>query len=193
MHDPFLKPAMSLRNRAGRAIWHLVWILLFRPTPRPLHAWRCFLLRCFGASIGKNSHIYPSARIWAPWNLICEDAVAIADGAEIYNPSPIILGSHSIVSQSAYLCGATHDYDDPAFPMIYAPIRIGAYAWIGAKATVLMGIDVGDGAVLGLGSIATSRLDPWTVYAGIPARRLKTRARPPASSAPASQALSAAT
>lgn len=184
---------MSLRNRAGRAIWHLVWILLFRPTPRPLHAWRCFLLRCFGASIGKNSHIYPSARIWAPWNLICEDAVAIADGAEIYNPSPTILGSHSIVSQNAYLCGATHNYDDPAFPMIYAPIRIGAYAWIGAKATVLMGVDVGDGAVLGLGSIATSSLDPWTVYAGIPARRLKTRARPPASSAPASQALSAAT
>jgi putative colanic acid biosynthesis acetyltransferase WcaF len=140
-----------------------------------LHAWRSALLRIFGASIGENCHIYPGARIWAPWNLVCEDVVAVADGAEIYNPCRITLGSHCIVSQHAYLCGASHDYNDPAFPMIWAPITIGAYAWIGARATVQMGVTVGDGAILGLGAIATRDLEPWSINAGIPARKIKAR------------------
>jgi putative colanic acid biosynthesis acetyltransferase WcaF len=129
--------------------------------------------------LGDNCHIYPSARIWAPWNLVCDDAAAVADGAEIYNPKQVHLGSHSIISQQAYLCGATHDINDPDFPMISAPIRIGAYAWVCARATVQMGVLVGDGAVLGLGAIATGNLEPWSIYAGIPARRIKDRQRHP--------------
>jgi putative colanic acid biosynthesis acetyltransferase WcaF len=133
--------------------------------------------RAFGAKLGVNCHVYPAASIWAPWNLICEDAVGIADGAVIYNPAPIRLGSHCVISQQAYLCGATHDFDDPAFPMRSLPIRVGAYAWICARATVCAGRHVGDGAVLGLGAIATRDLEPWTVYAGNPARALRVRRR----------------
>jgi putative colanic acid biosynthesis acetyltransferase WcaF len=142
-----------------------------------MHAWRAFILRCFGARLGPDCRIYPAARIWAPWNLICESAVAIADGAEIYNPAPVSLGSHSIVSQQAYLCGATHDLVEPGFPLVSAPIRIGPYAWVCARATVQMGVTLGEGAVLGLGSVATRDLDPWSIYAGIPARRIKDRPR----------------
>jgi putative colanic acid biosynthesis acetyltransferase WcaF len=175
--DPYLRPHTQLADRFARAAWNAVWTVLFRPSPRPLHAWRRLLLRCFGARIGKGCHIYPGARIWAPWNLQCEDVVGIADGAEIYNPSPVRLGSHSVVSQQAYLCGATHDLSDAGFAMISAPIEIGRYAWVCARSTVQMGVKVGDGAVLGLGGIATRDLEPWTVYAGAPARRLKARPR----------------
>jgi putative colanic acid biosynthesis acetyltransferase WcaF len=175
--DPYLRASTTWRNRAARAIWGCVWLLLARPTPRPMHAWRALLLRAFGAKLGANCHVYPAASIWAPWNLICEDAVGIADGAVIYNPAPIRLGSHCVISQQAYLCGATHDFDDPAFPMRSLPIRVGAYAWICARATVCAGRHVGDGAVLGLGAIATRDLEPWTVYAGNPARALRVRRR----------------
>jgi putative colanic acid biosynthesis acetyltransferase WcaF len=82
-----------------------------------------------------------------------------------------------IVSQQAYLCGATHDYRDPAFPMIWAPITIGRYAWICARATVQSGVTVGEGAVLGLGSVTARDLEPWTVYAGVPAQKIKARPR----------------
>ena len=133
------------------------------------------LLRLFGAKLGHSCFIYAGARIWAPWNLVCGNCVAIADGAEIYNPALVILGDHAIVSQGAFLCGASHDYHSASFPMIWAPITIGAYAWIGARATVQMGVSIGEGAVLALGSIATRSLDPWGVYAGIPAQRIKTR------------------
>jgi len=175
--DPYLVPAFPLRTRLLRAGWGIVYVLLFRTSPRPCHRWRAFLLRCFGSKLGKNCHIYGGARIWAPWNLTCDDQATIADEAIVYNPEPIALGSHAIVSQQAYLCGATHDYDNPAFPLIAFPISIGSYAWVCARATVQPGVAVGEGAVLALGSVATHNLEPWTVYAGVPARRLKARVR----------------
>lgn len=151
--------------------------LLFRPSPRPMHRWRGFLLRSFGARIGANPRIYSRASIWAPWNLVCGDVVAIADDAIIYNPSRVILGSHAIVSQEAYLCGATHDLARAGFPLVSSPIHIGDYAWIAARATVMMGVTVAEGAVLGLGGVATKDLDAWCVYGGVPARQLGARPR----------------
>jgi putative colanic acid biosynthesis acetyltransferase WcaF len=135
------------------------------------------LLRLFGATMGPNCHFYPGSKIWAPWNLRCADQVTAGDGVEIYNPAPVTLGSHAILSQGAYICCATHDYDDAAFPLIAYATQVGAYAWICARASVAPGVQVGDGAVLGLGSVATRDLDPWTVYAGAPAARVKERRR----------------
>jgi len=127
--------------------------------------------------MGPNCHFYPGSRIWAPWNLICEDSVAAGDGAEIYNPAPIHFGSHVIVSQGAYVCGATHDFDVAAFPLLAYSMSIGSYAWICARACVAPGVQVGEGAVLGLASVASRDLEPWTVYAGSPAVKVKNRKR----------------
>ena len=183
--DSYLAASFSLSNRLMRFVWGIVYALLFRPSPRPAHAWRSFLLRCFGAKMGPSCHVYPKAVVWAPWNLFCADAVGIADGATVYNPKPIVLGSHATISQDAYLCGATHDYEDPAFPLVASEISIGSYAWICARATVQPGISVGDGVVLALGSVATRNLDAWMVYAGVPARAIKKRSMKAASPAAA--------
>lgn len=176
--DPYLRPAFSTGNRVRRVIWNICRTLLYRTSPRPLHSWRSFLLRSFGATMGPNCHFYPRSKVWAPWNLICADQVTAGDGVEIYNPAPVTFGSHVILSQDAYLCGATHDYDDPAFPLLAYAMNFGAYAWICARASVAPGVNVGEGAVLGLGSVATKNLDPWTVYAGTPAVKVKERRLP---------------
>ena len=173
--DPYLRPAFSLQDRLRRLNWNLCWAIFYRTSPRPLHSWRAFLLRLFGAKIGPDCHFYPRSKVWAPWNLICANQVTAGDGVEIYNPAPVTLGSHAILSQEAYLCGATHDYDDPAFPLIAYATTIGAYAWVCARASVAPGVNIGEGAVLGLGSVATRNLDPWTVYAGVPAVKVKER------------------
>ncbi|WP_420238725.1 putative colanic acid biosynthesis acetyltransferase [Telmatobacter bradus] len=173
--DPYLRPAFGLADRLRRLVWNLCWLLFYRISPRPLHAWRSFLLRLFGAKMGPNCHFYPGSKIWAPWNLVCADQVTAADGADIYNQAPVYLGSHAILSQQAYLCGATHDFDDPAFPLLAFRMTVGAYAWICARAMVAPGVNVGEGAVLGLGSVATRDLEPWTVYAGSPATVVKSR------------------
>jgi putative colanic acid biosynthesis acetyltransferase WcaF len=176
--DPYLRPAFSLATRLRRLAWNVCWNLLYRFSPRPLHVWRSFLLRLFGATMGTNCHFYPRSRVWAPWNLVCADQVTAADGAEIYNPAPMTFASHAILSQDAYICGATHDYDDPAFPLIAFAMSFGAYSWVCARASVAPGVHLAEGAVLGLGSVATRNLEPWTVHAGVPAVRVKERKHP---------------
>jgi putative colanic acid biosynthesis acetyltransferase WcaF len=175
--DPYLRPAFKVENRLKRLVWNITWLLFYRTSLRPMHAWRATLLRLFGAKIGANPRFYSGVRIWAPWNLTCEDLVAVGDGAELYNPAPLHLGSHVIVSQDAYICGATHDFNDPAFPLLAYSMTIGPYAWICARSSVCPGVNVGEGAVLGLGSVATRDLEPWGVYAGMPAVKVKVRNR----------------
>lgn len=175
--DPYLRPAFDAGNRARRMVWNICRALLYRPSPRPMFGWRAFLLRCFGAKLGPGCHFYPASKVWAPWNLTCEDTVTAADGVDIYNPAPMLLRSHVILSQDAFLCGATHDYDDPRFPLLAYTMELGAYAWICARASVTPGANVGEGAVLGLGSVATRSLEPWSVYAGVPATKVKERKR----------------
>jgi putative colanic acid biosynthesis acetyltransferase WcaF len=175
--DPYLRPAFQIGDRFRRLTWNICWLLFYRTSPRPLHSWRALLLRAFGAKMGPNCHFYPGSRVWAPWNLLCADQVTAGDGAEIYNPAPIRFGSHAIVSQGAYVCGATHDFDNPAFPLLAFSMAIGAYAWVCARASIGPGVNMGEGAVLGLGSVATRDLEPWGVYAGVPAVKVKERKR----------------
>lgn len=175
--EPFHRASFSVGNRIARFLWQCVYFILYRPSPRPFHLWRAWLLGVFGAKLGPGCHFYPGGKIWAPWNLICEDCCTLADGAEIYNPSPIHLGSHCTISQQAFICGATHDHNDPEFPMISYRMNIGAYAWICARASVSPGVAVGEGAVLGLGSVAIDDLEPWSVYVGVPAAKVKARAK----------------
>lgn len=175
--DAYTRPAFSLSNRLLRLAWNITWLLLYRPSPRPFHRWRALLLRLFGATLGHDCHFYPASKVWAPWNLVCEDHVAAGDGVEIYNPSLIRLDSHVILSQGCYLCGATHDADDPAFPLLSFRMRIHRYAWICARASVAPGVTIGEGAVLGLASVAVRDLAPWTIYSGHPAVPIRERTR----------------
>src|SRR5258705_11530976 len=82
-YDSFTEASFSLKNRVGRIAWNLVYAIFFRTSPAPLHRWRSFLLRCFGAEIGKGVHVYPRVRIWAPWNLELKDQCGIANGTTL--------------------------------------------------------------------------------------------------------------
>lgn len=165
----------GLRNKVGRVLWAIVWATLFRPSPRPLHAWRCFLLRLFGATIGKQAHPYPKARIWAPWNLQMDAHACISDDVDCYCVARIHIGEHATVSQYSFLCSASHDYSDRTFPLVTAPITIGAGAWVAADVFVGPGVTIGEGAVVGARSSVYKDVEPWAVVAGNPARFIKRR------------------
>lgn len=165
----------SLKNRALRALWGWVWLLLFRPSPRTFHAWRRVLLRLFGARIGRGVYVYPSAKIWAPWNLEMEDYSCLGDHVDCYCVDKIRLGAYSTVSQYSYLCSASHDYTRVDLPLITAPISVGAGAWITADAFVGPGVVIGEGAIVGVRSTVLKDVEPWTVVAGTPARKIKDR------------------
>jgi putative colanic acid biosynthesis acetyltransferase WcaF len=164
-----------ISNKVGRALWAIVWTVLFRPSPKPLHCWRRFLLRLFKAKIGRHAHPYPSSKIWAPWNLEMGDYSCIGNHTDCYCVDRVRIGSHSTVSQYSYLCTASHDYTDPSMPLITAPIVIGEGVWIAADVFVGPGVAIGDGAVIGARSSVYRNIEPWTVVAGNPARVIKKR------------------
>jgi putative colanic acid biosynthesis acetyltransferase WcaF len=176
---PGLPPAsFPLRHRLFRAVWRASWLLLAAWTPPPLHAWRCLLLRAFGARIGPGARVYGSADIWYPPNLTLGRNAVIGWRVDVYCQGPITLGDGAVVSQFVHLLAGTHDIDRRGFPLVTKPIHIGAAAWVAAGAIVGPGVTVGEGAVLGAGSVAFSDLDPWTVYTGNPARPRRRRSRP---------------
>ena len=167
--------SLSLGNRILRGLWGLVYLLAFRPSPKPLHSWRRFLLRMMGARIAHDAVIHPSVRIWAPWNLTMHPFACLAPYVDCYSVGPVVIGEHATVSQYSYLCGASHDYTRLTLPLVPGPIMIGAHAWICADVFVGPGVTIGEGAVVGARSSAYKSVEPWTVVAGNPARFLKRR------------------
>lgn len=154
------------------------WVLgqgFFRCSPRPCFAFRRVLLRLYGARIGRQVNVYPTARIEMPWLLSIGDWSSVGEGARLYNLGDLSLGRRVTVSQGAHLCGGTHDDRDPAMPLLRRPIRIGDDAWICADAFVGPGVTVGDGAVVGARAVAVRDVAPWTVVAGNPARFIRKR------------------
>jgi putative colanic acid biosynthesis acetyltransferase WcaF len=173
--DPFVGPCFSITNRLARVVWNTVCLLFFRPSPKPFHSWRCFLLRLFGAKIGKGCHIYPKATIWAPWMLECGDETGIANGVNVYNQAHITLGRRCVISQGTHLCTGSHDYESPHFSLIAKPIIIGNQVWIAAECFVHPKVHIGEGAVIGARSVVTKDMPSWTVCAGHPCKPIKPR------------------
>lgn len=175
MTQPLRQHLLSTSNKLARAIWEIAWLLLCRPTPRPFHAWRCMIVRLFGAKLGRNIRLYPSVKIWAPWNLIMGDDSCLGPDVDCYCVDKITLGAHSTVSQYSFLCTASHDYTDVSMPLITAPIIIGEHAWVTADVFIAPGVTVGDGAVVIARSSVFTDVEPWTVIAGNPAQPVKPR------------------
>lgn len=165
----------SISNRIARLLWQLAYLLFFRYTPRCLHVWRIWILKCFGANVSLSCHIYPNAEIWAPWNLVCKANSCIGQKVIVYNQAPIYIGEQAVVSQESYLCTGTHDYTKHSFNLITKPIVIQAHAWVGARAFILPGVTVGEGCVIGACSVVTKAMPPWMVCAGHPCEPIKKR------------------
>jgi putative colanic acid biosynthesis acetyltransferase WcaF len=165
------------------AAWHVIWLALFRWTPKPLHAWRSLLLRLFGAKIEGNVFVASSARIKMPWKLAMFDRACIGADVMVYNLGHIRVGARATVAQECYLCTGTHDFDDSHLPLVVGVIEIGEDSFIGARAFLSPGVEVGEGAIIGAGSVVTRDVPPWTVSAGNPSRKIRDRQKPrPASS-----------
>jgi len=173
--NPFYTSPHSLKARVLRVLWQVVWAVLFVSSPRPFHGWRQFLLRVFGARIGKGNHFYPTCRIPEPWKIVVGNYSCVGPGALLYASGGITIGSYVTVSQYAHICTSSHDYDDPAMRQTFAPVIISDRAWICADAFVGPGVTIHRGAVVGARAVVTKEVEAWTVMAGNPARQIGNR------------------
>lgn len=158
-------------HRHRRVIWAVVNKLVFTILPWPGRKW---LLRMFGAQLDKVL-VYRTVKIYAPWNLVVGDWTCIGPRVEIYNKDKVEFGGNVVVSQDSYICTASHDVSSPAMALVTKPVKICDQAWVAAKATVLPGVMIGEGAVVGACAVVSKDVAPWTVVVGNPAHKVKER------------------
>lgn len=133
------------------------------------------MLRVFGAKVGRDVHVYPTARITIPWNLTLGDGCAVGDHAILYALGPITLGPRAVVSQYAHICAGSHDWRDPAMPLTRPPITLGADVWVCADVFVGPGVTVANGAILGARATVVRDVPSNTIVAGNPAQTIGSR------------------
>jgi putative colanic acid biosynthesis acetyltransferase WcaF len=162
------------RSRLTEALW-IAASALFVESRLPGSGHRRVLFRLFGARVGKRVAVKPGVRVKFPWRLSIGDDSWIGEDVWIDNLDQVTIGRDCCVSQGAYLCTGSHDWTSPSFDLITKPIMIGNGAWIAAKASLGPGAVAGDGAVLTMGSVGLSRLEPWGIYRGVPAMLVSRR------------------
>ncbi len=167
---------VTRKTKIKRLIWIMVWGGLAAWLPYFVgRRWRVFLLRMFGMCDEGKVSFYPSARVWAPWNIQLGSFVSVDDGVIMYSPDKIIVGTKVAISREVFICTASHDITKPNRPLVTAPITICDGVWIGARAIILPGVTIGEGAVVAAGSVVTKDVEPWTVVGGNPAKFIKRR------------------
>lgn len=167
----------SIRSKMLRVMWNIVWLLLFRPTPRLscFRRWRVFLLKVFGAHVRWTCNILPSCRVWQPWKLTMGEYSCLSEAVDCYSVDEVIIGDQVTISQGVKLCTAGHDITSRIMELSTRPIVVHSSAWIAAWSIVLPGATLGEGAVVGAGSVVTKDVAPWTVVGGNPAKFIKNR------------------
>lgn len=170
--------AIGLDRGSGKtkeAIWYLIKMTFFLSSlPYPT-SFKCFLLRLFGARIGKGVVIKPRINIHFPWKLQVGDHVWIGEEVLILNFEKVSIGSNVCISQRAFLCGGNHDFRDPSMPYRNGVIILEEGCWVGASCFVGPGVTIGTDTVVAAGSVVTSTLNPNGVYKGNPAMYIKNR------------------
>jgi putative colanic acid biosynthesis acetyltransferase WcaF len=154
-----------------QAAWVVVQNTFFRAWFCPART-RTQILRAFGARIGDRVHIRQDVRVHWPWKLTVGDGSWIGEGAWLLNLEPISIGSDACISQEALLCCGGHDYRDVSFGYRNGPIRIGDGAWVAARATVLPGVSIGDGAVVAAGMVVARDVPELTLVSPAGSKRL---------------------
>ncbi len=156
-------------------LWWMVQGTLFGMSPQFLYGWRRFLLRIFGAEIGKNVIIRPSVRITYPWKVKIGDFSWIGDDVVLYSLGDIVIGSNTVVSQKSYICTGTHNYTKEDFPILAKKIIIEDECWLATDVFVSPGVTIKTGTVVGARSTVINDLESNSVYVGSPVRFIKKR------------------
>lgn len=163
------------RSPFAIALWYLVGSPLVRSNLIPISAFKCAVLRLFGARIGRGVYAKPGLKVKFPWYLSVGDHCWLGEDAWIDNLAPVVIGSHVCVSQAAYLCTGNHDWTAPNMKLFRRPIVLEHGSWVGARATICPGVTLREGAVAAAGSVVMKDIPQYQIWAGNPAGYVRDR------------------
>jgi len=173
-----LKKPYDLWEKLFRGGWQRY--MLFQVGLVPSHHIRRFVYRALGAEIGKNVVFHFRTEVRGPHRLKIGDGTIVGDNALLAAQRGLTIGKNVNLSSNVSIYSGAHDHRDPHFRSTAAttrPITIGDRVWIGSNAIILTGVNIGEGAVICAGAVVTKDVEPYTVVAGIPARKVNERPR----------------
>lgn len=156
-------------------LWYFVNALFFINPCFPFRAPKPWILRLFGAKVGKGVVIHPRVNIKFPWKLTIGNHCWIGQCAWLDNIDQLTLEDNVVISQGAMIIMGSHDYKKVDYPTIHKPVVLEEGSWVGAGAMVLLGVRLKTHSVLAASSVATTDLEPYMIYRGNPARPARER------------------
>jgi putative colanic acid biosynthesis acetyltransferase WcaF len=157
-----------------RAFWYCINACFFN-SYFPFYSIKVFLLRMFGAKVGRNVVIKPKVNIKYPWNISIGDNVWLGENVWLDSLGKIIIGPNTCISQGAMLITGNHNYKKSTFDLMVKDIILEDGVWLGAGAIVCAGVICKSHSMLTAGSVASSDLEPYSIYKGNPAVKIKDR------------------
>ena len=157
--------ASSLRQ----IIWFCFGSMLVSSRWLPGSLWRVYLLRLFGSFIGSGCRIKPGFRVKFPWRLTVGRSCWLGEDAWIDNLANVIIGDYVCISQGAYLCTGNHNFRSPHFDLLLGQIIVGSESWISARSVLAPGTQIGEAAVVSLGSVVSGAIPAGAIVRGNPA------------------------
>lgn len=157
------------------AIWYFVGLSLLKNHLITSSAFRCWLLRLFGSTIGRGVYVKPGLKVKFPWYLEVGDYSWLGEDLWIDNLARVEIGAHVCVSQGVYFCTGNHDWTTPNMRLFRRPIVCAAGSWVGARAVLCPGVRIGEKAIVTAGSVVTKSVPPSEIHAGNPARFVRYR------------------
>ena len=157
------------------------WFVIFRKTTgKKGMLLRYILLKSLAISCGDNVSIHENVYIFEPENLVVGDNVSIHPMCYLEGTGGIAIGDDVSIAHNVSLLSTTHKMSDTELPIKdqgieEARVEIRNNVWIGCKATILMGVNVGEGSVVGANSVVTKDVRPYTVCVGSPAKEIRCR------------------
>lgn len=155
--------------------WGIIKPIYFLNYLNPFSGLKVFLLRMFGAKIGKGVVIKQGVNIKNPWLLEVGDYVWIGEKVWIENLAKVTIHANVCISQEAMIMTGNHNYKKPTFDLMVAPVILEEGVWIGAQATVCPGVTCKSHSVLSMKSLTNKNLDAYGIYAGNPCVKVRQR------------------
>jgi putative colanic acid biosynthesis acetyltransferase WcaF len=162
-------------SRSQQILWYFFNVVFFINPLNPSSGLKKFILRLFGARIGRGVVIKPGVNIKYPWKLFIGDYSWIGEKVWIDNLAKVVIGKSVCISQGAMLLTGNHNYAAKEFDLMVLSISVEDGVWLGAKSVVCPGITCKSHSVLSVQSVATKNLEAFTIYQGNPAVAIKDR------------------
>ncbi len=138
---------------------------------------RYFVYKALGCKMGKHNIFHIGTEIRCIEHICMGESNIIGDNAILDGRCGLVIGNNVNISSNVSIYTLQHDHRHPNFDCIGGPVLIEDRVWLGSNVIILPGVKIGEGAVCCAGSVVTKDVEPYTVVAGVPAKKVNERPR----------------